>query len=221
MLDRLRAAPDGARRVLHRSPHAVYVDLDGRCVGVVEPAAAQVPCALRTGTRGLEGLPARSAEVRGGVLHLDGRPLVVGRLVDVQVPALPALRGRAVAPAPLDPAEVRALVGAGEGLTPYGDDVLCGWLAVHHAAGVAAQEVTDAVRALASRTTVLSATLLDCATRGEVLPPFAAWLRAVGTPAELRAAAALTAVGHTSGRGLLEGARRALAGLDRHVGAAA
>ena len=41
-------------------------------------------------------------------------------------------RGRASTPA-----DVAALLGRGDGLTPYGDDVLCGWLAVHRAAGVA------------------------------------------------------------------------------------
>nr|WP_253945199.1 DUF2877 domain-containing protein [Nocardioides sp. zg-DK7169] len=105
------------------------------------------------------------------------------------------------------------MVGVGDGLTPYGDDVLCGWLAAHRAAGVATPEVDDAVRALAHRTTLLSATLLDCAVRGEVLPEFAAWLRALGTPGEPAAAATLASIGHTSGLGLLRGARRALTAL--------
>jgi len=43
----VRSAPDGPVRVLHQSPAALYVDVAGRCVGVVAPEAAQVPCALR------------------------------------------------------------------------------------------------------------------------------------------------------------------------------
>src|SRR4029079_554691 len=108
-----------------------------------------------------------------------------------------------------------ALVGRGDGLTPYGDDVLCGWLAVHRAARMATPEVDDAVRALAHTTTLLSATLLDCAMHGEVIPEFADWLAALGSDDEAPRAAALARVGHTSGRGLLEGARTALADLGR------
>lgn len=210
--------PDGPVPVLHRGPHAVYVDLHGWCAGLVDARAAQVPCVLRAAAGALVDLPARSAEVRDGVLHLDGRALVVGRFARVGVPRL---RLPATRPAPLGATEVRALVGAGDGLTPYGDDQLCGWLAVHRAAGIATPEVDATVRALAHRTTLLSATLLDCALHGEVLPEFGAWLRAVGTPAEHDRAAALSAVGHTSGRGLLAGGRRALAGLAARSGAAA
>ncbi|WP_139175395.1 DUF2877 domain-containing protein [Nocardioides lianchengensis] len=216
--ERLRAAPDGPVPVLHRGPHAVYVDLHGWCTGVVDARAALVPCAMRTPTGALAELPARSAEVRDGVLHLDDRPLAVGRFARVTVPRIALDADR---PAPLGTAEVRTLVGAGDGLTPYGDDQLCGWLAVHRAAGVPTPEVDAAVRAMAYRTTLLSATLLDCALHGEVLPEFGDWLQVVGTPAERGRAAALAAIGHTSGRGLLTGGRRALAGLGRRSGTAA
>lgn len=216
--ERLQAAPDGPVPVLHRGPHAVYVDLHGWCTGVVDARAALVPCAMRTAAGQLEDLPARTAEVRDGVLHLDGRPLTVGRFARVTAAPLDLGADR---PAPITTEEVRALVGAGEGLTPYGDDQLCGWLAVHRAAGIATPEVDAAVRAMAYRTTLLSATLLDCALHGEVLPEFGAWLRVVGTPAERGRAAALAAIGHTSGRGLLAGGRRALAGLGRRTGTAA
>ena len=53
--------------------------------------------------------------------------------------------------------------------------------------------MTAAVRAVLDRTTLLSATLLDCALHGEVLPEFAAYLAALGTPAEDAAVGALTA----------------------------
>jgi len=250
--DRLRAAPDGPRRVVHRGRHAAYVDLDGWCLGVVGRAAARVPNALRLATDDLAALEARSAHVAGGVLHLDGVALRIGRLVDVRLPRTdalsvtpdrrrpeprhpedhPALPAEVVALAeatglagrrahPLGPDDVGRLVGRGGGLTPLGDDVLCGWLATHRAAGRDTEAVDAAVRSLAPRTTLLSATLLDCALHGEALPEFAAHLAAVGTAAEPSSAATLAAVGHTSGAGLLYGALLARTGLDHTNGVAA
>jgi hypothetical protein len=203
---------------VHRGPDAVYLDVDGSCVGVVGTRATAVPCAVRTA---LDLLPeVTSASMREGVLHLDEQALVVGRLVDVTVgrlarsgacPEVRACQPRR-GPGAID---VASLVGAGDGLTPYGDDVICGWLAVHRATAVPTPDVDEAVRGLWHRTTLLSATLLDCAMHGEVIPEFAAWLAALGTEDEEPRAAVLARVGHTSGRGLLEGARRALADLER------
>nr|WP_281380895.1 DUF2877 domain-containing protein [Nocardioides panaciterrulae] len=118
-------------------------------------------------------------------------------------------------------AQVAHLVGRGGGLTPLGDDVLCGWLATHRAAGRPTPVVDAAVRSLAARTTLLSATLLDCALHGEVLPEFASYLTAVGTPDEPARAARLAAVGHTSGGGLLYGALLARTQLHHTNGVAA
>lgn len=127
----------------------------------------------------------------------------------------PAAVAGLVGPLPPDlgPEDVARLVGRGDGLTPLGDDVLCGWLAIHRAAGADTPEVDAAVRDHLDRTTLLSATLLDCAIAGEVLPEFAAYVSALGTPDEPAAATALAAVGHTSGAGLLYGARLALTHL--------
>ena len=200
----LRSAPDGPVPVLHRGRDAVYVEIAGRCVGVVSRRATAVPCALRTGTDALPDV--RWARIVTGVLHLDDESLPIGRVVDVRVPTVRTL---ATIPAP-PPGDIAAMVGRGDGLTPYDDDVLCGWLAVHRAAGVATDEVDAAVRRCLGRTTLLSATLLDCAMHGEVIPEFARWLAAVGTDAEPDLAVRLATVGHTSGRGLLQGARAAL-----------
>jgi uncharacterized protein DUF2877 len=198
--ERLLAAPDGDAALVHRGPDAVYVDVAGRCVGVVGARATAVPCALRTT---LDRLPdVVRASVRGGVLHLDDQPVVIGRLVDVTVPRLPL----AGTPGPVD---VASLVGRGDGLTPYGDDVLCGWLAVTRAAGIATPDVDEAVRSLSPTTTLLSATLLDCAMAGEAIPQFVAWLAGTGTVEDVER------IGHSSGRGLVEGARLALSGLER------
>ena len=85
------------------------------------------------------------------------------------------------APAGLTASAVGRLLGRGEGLTPLGDDVICGWLAARRATGVTTPEVDAAVRSGLHRTTLLSATLLDCALHGEVLPELGAWLAAVGS----------------------------------------
>lgn len=225
--ERLRSAPDGPVPVLHRGGHAVYVDVHGWCVGVLDTLAARVPCAVIARDEDFAMLRAGSAHITGGALHVDGIPLAVGRFRSVAVPRihLPSTHPPRLAREPhsprLDPAEVARRVGAGDGLTPYGDDVLCGWLAIHQAAGVATPAIDEVVRSLLARTTLLSATLLDCALQGEVLPEFAAYVAALGTSAEATRADALAATGHTSGAGLLYGARRGLAELRETIGAAA
>jgi hypothetical protein len=235
--DLLRAAPDGPVPVVHAGDLAVYVEVAGRCVGVLAAGAARVPCGLRTTLNHL--LPILStngvltAYLGGGTLHVGSRSLPVGRTEGSYVPRLrpevvrsteaspdtveatpPAtVAGLAAVLLPhgrLDADAVPRLVGRGEGLTPLGDDLLAGWLALHRAAGVPTDAVDAAVRRSLHRTTLLSATLLDCALHGEVLPEYAAWLRALGTPDAPARAAALSAVGATSGAGLLHGARIAL-----------
>ena len=89
--------------------------------------------------------------------------------------------------------------------------MLCGWLAVHRASGHSTDSVDEAVRDRLHRTTSLSAALLECAMHGEVVPEFATYVGALGTPREELATAALRAIGHTSGAGLLQGAEWALA----------
>ena len=110
----------------------------------------------------------------------------------------------------LTAAHVADLVGRGPGLTPLGDDVLAGWIATRAALGRPDAAVIDAVRLRLRATTLLSATLLDCAIRGEVLPQLGAWL-ADPTGAHTEA---LLAVGATSGAGLLTGAGLALTSLS-------
>jgi hypothetical protein len=212
--DRLRAAGDREVPVVHRGAQAVYLDLDGWCLGVLASTATAVPCALRVAAPDLGDLSAGEAHVTGGVLHLAGTPLRIGRLVDVTVPPL-ALPGPVV-DLPAD--FVAARIGRGDGLTPYGDDVLCGWLAIHRAAGLDTPSADAAVRAALDRTTLLSATLLDCALHGEVVPEFAAYVAALGTDREQQATDTLARIGHSSGRGLLEGARLALHQLGHQVG---
>ncbi len=221
--DHLSAAADGPVHVVHRGAHAVYVDVAGWCVGVVDQHATQVPCALGTRSPDLARLGSGSADLRDGVLHLSGVPMVIGRLRDATVPDVrpERLPRAASATDPLDAEGVARLVGAGDGLTPRGDDVLCGWLAMHRATGIATPTIDEAVRARMRHTTLLSATLLDCALHGEVLPQFTAYAAALGGPRLAEAEAALLHVGHSTGAGLLEGAVRAAAEIGASAGVAA
>lgn len=207
---RLSRTPDGPVRVVHRGQLAVYVDLGTpafpRCVGVLASGAVAVPCGLRSGLADLSHLGER-ADVTGGRLRLGDATFVVGRLVDTRVPSIGAATTGSIGVVPID---VGALIGRGPGLTPEGDDVVCGWLAAHRAAGVPTPEVDELVLALLHRTTLLSATLLEAAVLGECLPQLAAWLRARGTASEPAARAGLGAVGASSGAALLAGAERAL-----------
>ena len=236
--DRLRAAADGPLAVVHAGRHAVYVNVDGWCVGVVGPGASRLPCALRvTDIREILGDSTRvrlTAYLGGGKLHIGGIPLPIHRLVGAYVPPLGVGATRQTGPVTVQatpPATVARFVdsqlpsghidaeaatrlfGRGEGLTPLGDDVLAGWHAMHRAAGVPTPEVDAAVGTAPDRTTLLSATLLDCARHGEVLPEYAAWVRAVGTDTEPAAVRALQGVGATSGAGLHAGGRLALGQL--------
>ncbi len=188
---------------------------------MVDQHATEVPCALGTRTDDLAVLGAGPAYIRAGVLHLSGVPLVIGRLRDVGVPPLRPTRpaNKSMPTTPLDTHTVARLVGAGDGLTPRGDDVLCGWLALHRAAGVPTPAVDEAVRTRMQHTTLLSATLLDCAMHGEVMPQFAAYVAALGSVAENVAERELLGVGHTTGGGLLEGARWAAAEIAASIGA--
>jgi hypothetical protein len=230
--DLIRAAPDGPVPVVHSGPHAVYVALGDRCVGLLGRHAIAVPCGLRSRTGSFSDWACRSAHVAAGTLHIDRIPLMVGRAVAVRVPSLDrgSIPPRTASPATeaatpqavvvglvprLTAASVGRLLGRGAGLTPEGDDVLCGWIATHRASGVPTPEVDRAVRARLHRTTLLSATLLDCALHGEVLPELGRFLRTVGTVEEPRRAAELQAVGGTSGAALLRGARLALDDLAR------
>ena len=246
---RIAAAPDGPVRVLHACADTVHLELGGQAVGVTAVGAPGLPHALRTNLRRLSAAGSSAvvptAYVESGVLHLGGRALVTGRLVDVRAPRIdgaripktspaaalgtPRSRGAGLVAAPvhvpvhmeglIDADAVAYLIGRGDGLTPLGDDILCGWLAAHRAAGVATPAVDDAVRRALSRTTTLSATLLECALAGEVADVAGDYLRALGTPRAAAARTALTALGHSSGEGLAHGIDRALADLAGRVAA--
>lgn len=223
--DRLRRASDGPRRVVHASSAALYVDLDGWCLGLVSSTATRVPCAVWSTLPDL-GVLDPVVRVHRGQLVVGDRPVRVARLVDVAVPRVGRhedVRSRPGIPRTSDldlPADGRLtphhldrLVGRGPGLTPLGDDVLAGWFTARAALERPDDDLAADVRRRLDATTLLSATLLDCAIRGEALPQLADWLAAPSASA----ADALLAVGATSGAGLLAGARLALASIEDHT----
>jgi hypothetical protein len=232
----LLAQPDRVATVVHAGAHAVYLDVGGRCVGVLSASATAVPCGIRTLVALVPPVGVGdSCRVGSGRLGWGSLEVRVGRVVDQAVPLLDAetavwARERLTAPAlvelapgPLallrdgDPACVAALLGSGGGLTPLGDDVLAGWLAAMVAAGHPGREpVADEVARLApTRTTLFSAMLLECARRGEVVPEFADLVEALGRRDHLPQLERLAAVGHTSGRGLALGLVLALTKISR------
>lgn len=118
---------------------------------------------------------------------------------------------------------VAALVGLGPGLTPAGDDLLCGLLLGLRATGQQARQTALAAALAAAlvphlhRTTALSATLLVHAAGGHAVPAvldlLEAWHRP-GAPAAQAvlevAAVPVARLGHTSGAALLLGLHLAL-----------
>ena len=141
-----------------------------------------------------------------GTMATRLRGMVAGRLAAAQS-ELPSVALTSLGQG--DPAVVPMLLGRGSGLTPVGDDVLAGWLATTKAAqsesGPMASEVA---RLSANATTLLSATLLDRASAGDVLPEFGRLLLDLRMPFAGRLGddvELMLAIGHTSGAGLLLG----------------
>ena len=105
---------------------------------------------------------------------------------------------------------VRLLTGAGQGLTPSGDDVLCAVLLVLAGIGDPAPiaHLGAAVRDRWTRTTSLSASLLDAARGGYAVPEVAALVQCTLGGNLVGARKALTstlAIGHWSGADLVAG----------------
>lgn len=173
------------------------IHLPGRvleCRRTWRPGRVPVGAVPRLGS-GAARLPAL---VRRRAPGVEGLELLVR---DVVTPALAGHRGATET-------AVRALVGLGPGLTPSGDDALCGVLLALRAAGRAraAALLTGAVRAGLDRTTSLSASLLLAAAQGWCLPQMQLLVRTLAAGGELeRPTAEVAAVGHSSGADLLTG----------------
>ena len=113
---------------------------------------------------------------------------------------------------------LRGLVGAGQGLTPSGDDAVCGVLLALRALGLreSVPLLRDALPAVLGRTTSLSASLLTVAADGYAVPEVTRLVRATAA-GDLRAVRSalpgVLAVGHSSGRDLVAGVLGALDAL--------
>jgi hypothetical protein len=220
--------------VLAVFPAALYVEVDGSLLPVVAPGGLRLPTALALAGParrvGWGVQPGDTVTVGGGGVSL---PRVSVRAVRQwrprRMPVAPAvtpahlahvapstwrddaaeLGARVVSGGPVSTL-VRRLVGAGPGLTPSGDDVLCGLLLGLRLLGNARSlpRLWDAVAPRLHSTTTLSAALLVEAVQGYAVPPVIelgdalAAVHAGGVPA---AVARVLAVGHTSGADLLAG----------------
>ena len=203
-----------------------WADSGGRDCSGCPSRMGGISVLLRRGTPGrteteLQSLQALSSRwdvldrrgSRGGELSAEGRMRhEVGEswlrraAVDVEglVPALRHCDERTAAH------HAARLIGLGPGLTPAGDDFLCGlltglrvflpdWQGQHSLA----QQLVHLAR---GRTTSLSHTLLAQAARGVVVEPLAAVLGSMGSGKCLQGLDDLLAIGHSSGSDMLAGA---------------
>jgi len=185
------------------------------CAGALRLAAQSAPPLQgegkhwRAGLARLEALQAHAAtDLRAATLLSGARPLgAMGeRLTQaafdlgrgVQAGRFDAMRGAAA-----------RLVGLGPGLTPAGDDFLCGFAAAGHcrragglACGRLLTSLAEAVQDVIRQTTDISASFLRDALAGRVSRPLAALAEACsGAPGSDLGGALLhlAAVGHSSG----------------------
>lgn len=217
--------PPQLLQVLHRSACAYQLaDARGRVrVCLATAAAVRLPHCLI-----VRALPAESSDVAigAGALRWGDRTYRAARWWRPQRPALPAL-ARRIRPAPIEALirGWRAQLGRGAGLTPYGDDVICGALVALRAADD--PRATGWSRAvlelpLEGRTTATSAALLRLAAHGWCIDAVAGYLASLASGADATAEAeAVLAVGSSSGRGLLEGITTVCGGAASMLAAAA
>ncbi|MGI8578322.1 MAG: DUF2877 domain-containing protein [Nocardioidaceae bacterium] len=201
--------------VVHQSTDAWQLaNLDGQAIAsMVTPWAVRLPNSFV-----VPCLPSvvPSLILGGGRLMWDGHRVSVARWFAPARPRLPGLSAwlRPVAEIAAQTRAWRQSLGGGSGLTPYADDVLAGALVTLWAAddpravGWSAAVLSAPLEEL---TTATSAGLLRLASDGWCIEAVAQYLRAIANRQPLDPArTALVAVGHSSGRGLLEGVHRIL-----------
>lgn len=113
---------------------------------------------------------------------------------------------------------VSSLVGAGQGLTPSGDDFLSGFMAALRACGspALASAVAGAIQKNLALTGDISASLLRCAVEGFWLDPLldlACALAADNTRSALHSLESLCGLGHSSGADIASGLLLGVASL--------
>ena len=250
-------------KVLGTFPTALYLQVGGhaRVLPVVTPDGLRLPTALAVATPlptvGWGVQPGDDVVVGGGDVLLPGltiRAVRTWRPHQVQTALVPSgLLAYPFASLPLGwrapshrltdalvtddrdtlTAGVHALVGTGPGLTPSGDDVLCGillGLRLHpHVSDTLVDRLWQAVLPRLTTTTSLSAALLTEAAQGYAVAPVVRLAEALagtgstdpvdhgdpGDPTEVDAAVqAVLAIGHSSGADLLGGLAGCLDALD-------
>ena len=176
----LFAGPDRAGTAAGRG----YLEFGDLVLALTPPGGPRMPNGIETTASALVRSPVRiglgrillgTIEVRPGAAW-DPVPTVHHR----------PTRGRRLSP---DPDQ---LAGRGPGLTPAGDDILCGYVAGLFLFHDRREEAAEIARRAAARTTRLSATLLRHAAIGELPEPAHAFL-ATGDSRPL------AAFGHSSG----------------------
>jgi hypothetical protein len=212
---------DGPRQelhVAHRGPRSCQLaDAAGKVVAcVIVPGSVRLPHAVV-----VPFLPREpsSVSVGDGSWGWDGFHASVSRWWAPSRPDERRLQARVDAQsAARFAAAWESGIGRGDGLTPFADDIVCGALVTLHAAGhpLAAAVAADIAAApLERRTTATSAALLRLAALGYCIDELGDYLRAravVAPDHHVRSEATqrLLGVGHTSGRGLLEGVESVL-----------
>jgi hypothetical protein len=213
------------------------LDHPGGVVALLDSGAVQLPIGLVLPQAAAALVPvsvAGSPVSRGpitlgwGAITLAGVRWPVLRWWNPGVPSLPLPPG-SFSPISIDPelgelrqglaalaagdgvGAVHSLIGAGPGLTPAGDDVLCGALVALAAwapDSPARRMLAAAVIEAAGRTTVVSAALLHSAVAGCAVPELIGLLSALSTadePAITRTLDELGRVGATSGTAMAAG----------------
>ena len=85
------SGPHRSAVVLHSGPDAVYLDLDGACLGVLSSRAVLVPCGVRTPRPRLPVFhPGEGATVGGGSIMLPQLEVQVTQVVDTSMGVLVA-----------------------------------------------------------------------------------------------------------------------------------
>lgn len=197
-------------RVLAAFPTALY--LHRRDLGVLAVVTSD-GLALPTAWR----LPIVSAAVDWGVgagdtIVTTGDEIRLSRVTIRAVRSWRPAQVRPVGPARLrvDGDWIGERIGRGEGLTPEGDDEICGALLVAHAVGE--QSLAAPATAQLARTTALSASLIEAAAQGYGVPALVSFVDAVlaGDPEAGGLREQVLAIGHTSGEALVRGVCAAL-----------
>lgn len=186
-------------------PHRGFVTgRKGTCPSLGPPRWDGTVAAARGGLKSRLARARRVLNELRAEKHLDSGPFSAVLLLGAAMLETSFDRGAAV------------LVGAGEGLTPAGDDFLAGWLASRWIEG-SARGAGDQLIPLLGRTNEISAALLAAAAEGQFsrgLVDLASSLTA-GSPTVEAALDALGNLGHSSG---LDAAAGLVAGLEQGLG---